>query len=81
MDSMFKVTFRDAHTENDLTGGIFLPDVPAPGDAVHIRERIYHGRSQFGHITSRHWHIATKEPGESEAVVFVALDLSSLPED
>ena len=71
---MFKVTFRDARNERDLTDGVFLPDVPAPGDAIHIRERAHHGSSQSGHVTRRHWHIATKEPGESEVVVLVALD-------
>lgn len=71
---MFKVTFRDTKDTRDLTKGLHLQAVPNIGDMIHIRERVYHGSSLSGRVTARHWHIATKEPGESEVVVFVDID-------
>jgi hypothetical protein len=73
-EGMFKVTFRDAHNNSDLTNGIVLPSIPAVGEPVHLKERAHHGRAQTGHVTSRHWHIMTREPEDSEVVILVALD-------
>lgn len=72
---MFKVTFRDTGNERDLNDApIYLPDIPTQGEAVYFRERGTAGRARSGRVTSRHWHIATKEPGESEVVILVTMD-------
>ena len=72
---MFKVTFRDVSTEQNLSEPVFLPDVPGQGEAVYFRDRAGSTRrAEAGRVVSRHWHIATKEPGESEIVILMAMD-------
>ncbi len=70
---MFKVVFRDERNSSDLTPVVILPAIPAVGEAVYIREQPHH-RPRTGRVASRHWHIATKEPENSEVILLVQLD-------
>lgn len=71
---MFKTTFRSTDGDGWLAGPVYLPTLPERGDPVRIRERANHSREQVGHVTNRTWLIVSKEPGESEAIVHVAVD-------
>lgn len=74
MAGMFKVWFKNASNDRNLTNdAVILPQVPGVGEAVYLRERPHHGPTT-GRVASRHWHIATREPENSEVVVMVQLD-------
>lgn len=74
MRGMFKVTFRNAATERNLTETLFLPEVPARGEKVHIRQKPDSWRNQSGTVTERIWYIVGDDAGASDVVVMVALD-------
>jgi hypothetical protein len=71
---MFKTTFVDANGGSWLAGPVFLPTLPERGDPVNIKEKVHHGRATTGHVTRREWTIVSKDPGESEVVISLALD-------
>lgn len=71
---MFKTTFQNADGNGWLAGPIFLPSIPAMGEPVEIKEKAHHGRATVGHVVRRTWHIVSKDPGESEVIILVAVD-------
>ena len=74
MEPMFKVTFRNATNDRDLTKAVFLPELPAKGEKVHVRQKPDSWRNQTGTVTERIWHIVDDDPGASEVFVLVSLD-------
>jgi hypothetical protein len=77
MDTMFKVTFRNADNERNLTNGLFMHEVPARGERVHIRQKVDSWRDQQGTVTDRIWFVVDDEPNASDVVVMVTLDEKS----
>lgn len=77
MKPMFRVTFRNAADERNLTKTLFLPEVPARGERVHIRQKPDSWRIQEGTVTDRIWFVVDDDPGASDVVVMVALDEKS----
>jgi hypothetical protein len=71
---MFKVTFRNAADDRDLTKTVFLPELPAKGEKVHVRQKTDSWRNRIGTVTERVWYVVDDDPGASEVVVMVSLD-------
>ena len=71
---MFKTTFVDASGGSWLAGPIYLPSIPERGEPVSIKEKAHHGKAAVGHVTRREWNIISKDPGESEVIISLALD-------
>lgn len=71
---MFKTTFVNAEGGSWLAGPIYLPSIPERGEPVSIKEKVHHGRATVGHVTRREWSIISKDPGESEVTISLALE-------
>lgn len=75
---MFRVTFRDEKTNQNLTKSpLLMQAIPVQGEMVYIREYANSGSSrppQTGRVTSRHWLIASLEPDESEVILMMAME-------
>lgn len=71
---MFRVTFRNVDNDRDLTKAVFLPEVPAKGEKVHVRQKPDSWKNQAGTVTERTWYIVDDDPSASEVIVMVALD-------
>ena len=71
---MFMVTFRDAATERNLTQPRLLPEVPAKGESVFIRQKADSWRHKKGTVTSRVWYIVDDEADSSEVVVLISVE-------
>lgn len=74
MMAMFKVTFRNAENDRNLTQTLVMPVVPDKGERVHIRRNPDDWRVQEGVVTERVWFICDADANVSDVVVMVALN-------
>lgn len=74
MKAMFRVTFRNAENDRNLTQTLVLPVIPDKGERVHIRQEPDAWKNQEGVVTDRIWFICNADANASDVVVMVTLD-------
>lgn len=74
MRRMFRVTFRNADNDRNLTGQLVLPVVPDKGEKVRIRQKPDSWKALEGVVLDRIWFICDEDATQSDVVVMVGLD-------